>query len=195
MEDIDEIEDIYEIDDTNECGFCFSDAKYYDVPALGKDNCLNEDSERELRQKLEDPMIKPREADNPPYEESPSADKINDDLYTSKWYYALKGKEVNSLTYEDLNGFGGDGYSEVKHVDARAIPGWVTYWEAAPELPETKPGFEGDGYSEVKHVDARAIPGWVTYWEAAPELPETKPGGPVGPKRTISCYGGISRGM
>ncbi|KAL6137007.1 hypothetical protein ACLB2K_062302 [Fragaria x ananassa] len=73
------------------------------------------------------------------------------------------------------SGFGGDGYSEVKHVDARAIPGWVTYWEAAPELPETKSGFEGDGYSEVKHVDARAIPGWVTYWEAAPELPETKP--------------------
>ncbi|KAL6141587.1 hypothetical protein ACLB2K_059875 [Fragaria x ananassa] len=76
---------------------------------------------------------------------------------------------------EETNGFGGDGYSEVKHVDARAIPGWVTYWESAPELPETKPGFGGDGYSEVKHVDARAIPGWVTYWEAAPELPETKP--------------------
>ncbi|KAL6225768.1 hypothetical protein ACLB2K_004617 [Fragaria x ananassa] len=74
-----------------------------------------------------------------------------------------------------LNGFGGDGYSEVKHVDARAIPGWVTYWEAAPELLETKPGFGGVGYSEVKHVDARAIPGWVTYWEAAPELSETKP--------------------
>ncbi|KAL6228469.1 hypothetical protein ACLB2K_002419 [Fragaria x ananassa] len=72
-------------------------------------------------------------------------------------------------------GFGGDGYSEVKHVDARAILGWVTYWEAAPELPETKPGFGGDGYFEVKHVDARAILGWVTYWEAAPELPETKP--------------------
>ncbi|KAL6202343.1 hypothetical protein ACLB2K_026051 [Fragaria x ananassa] len=75
----------------------------------------------------------------------------------------------------DWSGFGGDGYSEVRHVDARAIPGWVTYWEAAPELPETKLGFGGDGYSEVKHVDARAIPGWVTYWEAAPELPETKP--------------------
>ncbi|KAL6218917.1 hypothetical protein ACLB2K_012124 [Fragaria x ananassa] len=66
-------------------------------------------------------------------------------------------------------------YSEVKHIDARAIPGWVTYWEAAPELPETKPGFGGDRYSEVKHVDARAIPGWVTYWEVAPELPKTKP--------------------
>ncbi|KAL6225820.1 hypothetical protein ACLB2K_004669 [Fragaria x ananassa] len=75
----------------------------------------------------------------------------------------------------DWSGFGGVGYLEVKHVDARAISGWVTYWEAAPKLPETKPGFGGVGYSEVKHVDARAIPGWVTYWEAAPELPETKP--------------------
>ncbi|KAL6129033.1 hypothetical protein ACLB2K_072386 [Fragaria x ananassa] len=76
---------------------------------------------------------------------------------------------------EIISGFGGDVYSEVKHVDARAIPGWVTYWEVAPELPKTKPGFGGDEYSEVKHVDARAIPGWVTYWETAPELPKTKP--------------------
>ncbi|KAL6129158.1 hypothetical protein ACLB2K_072511 [Fragaria x ananassa] len=102
MEDTDEIEDIYEINDTDKFGLCFRDAKYYDVPALGKDNCLNEDSERELRQKLEDPMIKLREADKPPYEEFPPADKINDDMYTSEGYYALKGKEVNSLTYEDL---------------------------------------------------------------------------------------------
>ncbi|KAL6142343.1 hypothetical protein ACLB2K_060625 [Fragaria x ananassa] len=82
--------------------------------------------------------------------------------------------ELSLVERELRRGFRGDGYSEVKHVDARAIPGWVTYWEAAPELPETKPGFGGDGYSEVKHVDARAIPRWVTYWEAAPELPETK---------------------
>uniref|UniRef100_UPI0005CA764A protein FAR-RED IMPAIRED RESPONSE 1-like n=1 Tax=Fragaria vesca subsp. vesca TaxID=101020 RepID=UPI0005CA764A len=102
MEDTNEIEDIYEIDDTDECGLRFSDAKYYDGPALGKDNYLNEDSERELREKLEDPMIKPREADKPPDEEFPPADKINDDVYTSEWYYALKGKEVRSLTYEDL---------------------------------------------------------------------------------------------
>ncbi|KAL6186357.1 hypothetical protein ACLB2K_042477 [Fragaria x ananassa] len=102
MEDTNEIEDIYEIDDTDECGLRFSDAKYYDVPALGKDNYLNEDSERELRGKLEDPMIKPREADKPPDEEFLPADKINDDVYTSEWYYALKGKEVRSLTYEDL---------------------------------------------------------------------------------------------
>ncbi|KAL6123991.1 hypothetical protein ACLB2K_076507 [Fragaria x ananassa] len=33
-EDTDEIEDIYEIDDTDECGLRFSDAKYYDVPDL-----------------------------------------------------------------------------------------------------------------------------------------------------------------
>ncbi|KAL6186060.1 hypothetical protein ACLB2K_042182 [Fragaria x ananassa] len=47
---------------------------------------------------------------------------------------------VSQSTVERFNGgFGGDGYSEVKHDDARAIPGWVTYWEAAPELPETKP--------------------------------------------------------
>ncbi|KAL6228361.1 hypothetical protein ACLB2K_002311 [Fragaria x ananassa] len=76
---------------------------------------------------------------------------------------------------EDSSGFGGVGYSEVKHDNARVIPRWVTYWEAAPELPETKPGFGGVGYSEVKHDDARAIPRWVTYWEAVPELPETKP--------------------
>ncbi|KAL6211369.1 hypothetical protein ACLB2K_016596 [Fragaria x ananassa] len=69
-------------------------------------------------------------------------------------------------------GFGGDGYSEVKHVDARAIPGWVTYWEAAPELSETKPGFGGDGYSEVKHVDARAIPGWRGSWDVTYSLLE-----------------------
>ncbi|KAL6127770.1 hypothetical protein ACLB2K_071133 [Fragaria x ananassa] len=81
---------------------------------------------------------------------------------------------ANQMMADAGNCFEGDGYSEVKHVDARAIPGWVTYWEAAPELPETKPGFGGDRYSEVKHLDARAIPGWVTYWEAAPELPETK---------------------
>ncbi|KAL6219777.1 hypothetical protein ACLB2K_007536 [Fragaria x ananassa] len=86
---------------------------------------------------------------------------------------------VREVTPEILrlikSGFRGVGYSEVKHNDVRAIPGWMTYWEAAPELPETKPGFGGVGYSEVKHDDARAIPVWVTYWEAAPELSETKP--------------------
>ncbi|KAL6128606.1 hypothetical protein ACLB2K_071961 [Fragaria x ananassa] len=85
----------------------------------------------------------------------------------------MKNYEHKAIRYS--RGFGGVEYSEVKHVDARAIPRWVTYWEASPELPETKPGFGGVAYSEVKHVDARAIPGWVTYWEAAPELPETKP--------------------
>ncbi|CAL9006829.1 unnamed protein product, partial [Prunus brigantina] len=32
------------------------------------------------------------------------------------------------------------GNSGVKRVGARAIPRWVTYWEVARELPETKPG-------------------------------------------------------
>ncbi|KAL6202504.1 hypothetical protein ACLB2K_026212 [Fragaria x ananassa] len=103
--------------------------------------------------------------------------KLGEEVEVSEWRVMtstttwLKPKGC----FNNLCGFGGDGYSEVKHVDARAIPRWVTYWEAAPELPETKPGFGVDGYSEVKHVDVRAISEWVTYWEAAPELPETKP--------------------
>ena len=35
--------------------------------------------------------------------------------------------------------FGLHGNSEVKGGWARAILGWVTYWEVAREFPETKP--------------------------------------------------------
>ncbi|KAM7461351.1 hypothetical protein LguiA_029472 [Lonicera macranthoides] len=44
----------------------------------------------------------------------------------------------NDVTPCELTGFGSHENSEVKRAWARAIPGWVTPWEAGRELPETK---------------------------------------------------------
>ncbi|CAL8165634.1 unnamed protein product [Prunus armeniaca] len=39
----------------------------------------------------------------------------------------------------ELTGFGFLGTPKLSELEARAIPGWVTPWEVARELPETKP--------------------------------------------------------
>ncbi|KAI5335294.1 hypothetical protein L3X38_025427 [Prunus dulcis] len=39
----------------------------------------------------------------------------------------------------ELTGFGVVGTPKLSELGARAIPGWVTHWEVARELPETKP--------------------------------------------------------
>ncbi|KAI5342271.1 hypothetical protein L3X38_010146 [Prunus dulcis] len=63
-----------------------------------------------------------------------------------------------------------------------------TFWELT--------GFGVIETPKLSELGARAIPGWVTHWEVARELPETKPCGQRGgPKRTISCYGGVDPGM
>ncbi|KAL6189677.1 hypothetical protein ACLB2K_036080 [Fragaria x ananassa] len=69
----------------------------------------------------------------------------------------------------DWRGFGGVGYSEIKPDDARAIPRWVTYWEAAPELPETKPPrLIGDR----REVASRSALDWGLrlMWRGSPRL-------------------------
>ena len=38
-----------------------------------------------------------------------------------------------------LNGFGGDGNSEVKLARSGVIPGWVTFGEVSRQLPKVKP--------------------------------------------------------
>ncbi|KAI5314146.1 hypothetical protein L3X38_043322 [Prunus dulcis] len=124
----------------------------------------------------------------------------------------------------ELTGFGVVGTPKLSELGARAIPGWVTHWEVALELLETKPygqrggpkrtisccggvdpeheafweltGFGVVGTPKLSELRARAIPGWVTHWEVARELPETKSCGQRGgPKRTISCYGGVDPGV
>ncbi|CAL2231457.1 unnamed protein product [Prunus armeniaca] len=52
--------------------------------------------------------------------------------------------------------------SEVKRVGARAIPGWVTYWEVAREFPKKKKKIvraERGTQSRQYYVMAELIPG------------------------------------
>ncbi|KAI5314502.1 hypothetical protein L3X38_043678 [Prunus dulcis] len=81
-------------------------------------------------------------------------------------------KEVDSRGLLGAHWLQSHGNSEVKRVEARAIPGWVTHWEVARELLETKSN------SKVKRVGGWSNPRMGDHpGKLLRELPETKPCG------------------
>ncbi|KAI5314073.1 hypothetical protein L3X38_043249 [Prunus dulcis] len=102
-----------------------------------------------------------------------------------------KPKQLQDSTHEafwELTGFGVVGTPKLSKLGARAILGWVTHWEVAHELPETKPCGQRRGPKADNIVLRRSRSRGVTIWyqshsvvwcECADE--------DVGPLRGVDC--------
>ncbi|KAL6218483.1 hypothetical protein ACLB2K_011694 [Fragaria x ananassa] len=94
------------MDDNDEIDETYDDAKYHDIPYLDEEDRLNKDSKREWKKNLDDTMIKPKQTDNfkrdKRYDRDENfitlANNINEDVYNSKMYYALKGNDIRFRT-------------------------------------------------------------------------------------------------